>query len=118
MLPPICLRLPALPSHHAQISLAAVAERSPTQRSGAQAAHPFDLSIGALFHNALTRIGHEPQSLSVVQLAITPSGCMYTLIVPLEPNRVPDRVHSQFQETYYGEPHHRDLPCFCSGIPP
>jgi hypothetical protein len=29
---------------------------------------------------------------------------MYTLIVPLESNRVPDRTHSQFQETYYGEP--------------
>ena len=42
---------------------------------------------------------------------------MYTLIVPLESNRVPDRAHSQFQETYYGEPHHRDDHAR-SGIPP
>jgi hypothetical protein len=39
-------------------SLAAVAERSPAQRSGAEAAaiHP-TLSIGALFHNALNNRG-------------------------------------------------------------
>ena len=55
--------------------------------------------------------------LSVVQLALSPSGCMYTLIVPLEPNRVPNRAHSQFQETCYGEPHHRYHHAG-SGIPP
>jgi hypothetical protein len=72
--------------------------------------------VGALSQR-LTRIGHEPPSLSVVQPALTPSGCMYTLIVPLEPNRVPERAHSQFQETCYGEPHHRYHHAR-SGIPP
>jgi hypothetical protein len=56
-------RLPALPSHHAQISLAAVAERSPAQRSGAQAAPPIPPSqSGRSFIMHCLAVGHSSKS--------------------------------------------------------